>query len=147
MADYVEADPRARLYFLGGIVVLLGAGIALWLHASPMPQASGSEPAAWLQGAVARALRSALAATAFHALITGLVLWAASRAVASGQWPPRGMAMPFRERVRPITSPALVWAGVATVAVLQLAVVLMFWWHYGQLQGLLEMVQAAPVRP
>jgi len=140
MAEYVEASPGARKTCIAAVGACILAGFLLGLAAKALPEPVG-EPSVILQTIADRALVSAALVSAIHLFVAALVVWLAARVVASEQWPPVGLPMPYRQKVRKLKRPRLVWVAVALLVGLKAILVVMYWRQYLQLLEIVQLVK------
>ena len=113
MKRYIEASPRARQwYFLAAIV---WAGLALFVSRIntyfPLP----SDARELLTAVDARATYRLVTVSLFYLLFSAAAIFLALKAVRTKQWPPAGMAVPFRTQLREIHRPHRVWLVLAVL--------------------------------
>ena len=112
MKRYVEASPRARQWFF--LVAVVWAAFALFASRLtshlPLPGSSVQDLLAQIE---ARTLYSLVALSLFYVLLSIVAIVLAIKTVRTGQWPPAGMAVPFRTPVREVHKPYKVWVFLA----------------------------------
>jgi len=103
MTEYVEPTLRARqLFFLA--IILLG-GFALFISRLDVFLPPLSDPDQMRD----RLLVAIVLSNIFHIALSIEAIYYTRRAVQSGQWPPKGMAVPFRTKIKKIKNPRNAW--------------------------------------
>jgi hypothetical protein len=109
MTRYIEPTLRSRqLFFL--YVILLG-GFALFVsHLDDilLPLLS-CDPLLALEQTIVWSLVSTILTTILYLSLSVTVIYYTRRAVQSGQWPAKGMTVPFRTKVTEIKNPRSAW--------------------------------------
>lgn len=127
--SYVEASPKARqLFFL--YLIVWGAIVVAWEKYGGIPPHEGSGQELIVQIEELNFI-SLMITIVFYTILSAMILWIAVRTSRSGQWPPEGMAMPFRTRIKDV-SPAKVW--IYTISILcmyggHIFLQVYSWWH------------------
>ncbi len=112
MTAYVEPTPRARqLFFL--IALLLVALLAFAPQLDHLLPPLSDDSDVMFDEIQKRTLVGATFSTAFFILFSLVAIHLSRRTVQSGQWPPAGMAVPFRIKVKPIQNSRNVWVYLA----------------------------------
>jgi hypothetical protein len=107
MTRYVEASPRARQWFLLAAIVWLGLALLASRFGVYFPlSGTQSEQLVELDRRTWWAFGGF---TVLYLFLSALALFLAAKAVRTKQWPPAGVALPFRARVHEIQSPRKVW--------------------------------------
>src|SRR5215831_6691841 len=111
MDQYVEGSTRAKVWFfsLCGVVAL-----ALVLLYVLFPYPDALRTAADIQALAQTHLARAVLLASFLVPFSFRVITLARRSAKHGQWPPPGIPLPFRTRVKPVR-PGLVYALLAIV--------------------------------
>jgi formate hydrogenlyase subunit 3/multisubunit Na+/H+ antiporter MnhD subunit len=134
MTEYVEPSLKARqLFFLA--VILLG-GFALFISRLDelLPYSEPDQMRDW-------ALIAMVLSTIFFTALSVVAIYYTRRAVQSGQWPAKGMAVPFRTKIKVIKNPRNAWL-LLTVILCYFAFKIAFlWFMYVQQRQLDEEIQ------
>jgi hypothetical protein len=123
MKRYVEASPRARQWLF--LVAVVWAGLVLFASrfSTYFPLPTGAQEL--LAQIDARALYGLVALSLFYLALSAMAIFVAIRVVRTRQWPPAGMAVPFRTPVREIRKPAAVWLSLAILLLVYAAQIVM----------------------
>ena len=115
MKRYVEASPKAREWFFFGAV--LWAGLALFTSRFNTIFPLSGRVDELLTQIDERALYALVALTVFYLALSAVAILLALKAVRTRQWPPAGVAVPFRTSVKEIRKPFKVWLLLAVLLV------------------------------
>lgn len=140
MTEFVEASPVARWSAVGTFAALLIGGLWLKHYADGLPTPTGT-PEEALRVLSDRAFVAAAVATAFWSVLAAFFIWLATKSALSKQWPPPGVSMPRREKVREIKRPAFVWGVLALYVGCTAFLIATYWWQYIQLQDFVALVR------
>lgn len=108
MTRYVEANPRSRLLFFLALIAL-GALALLADRVDELLPPLSNNPDEMADQILTRHIIAASLNTLFFVALTLKVLHDTRRMIASGQWPPPGMKVPFRQPIREIKNPRYAW--------------------------------------
>jgi len=111
--EFVPGNPRAKLIFLG----LLFIGITLLFFINPLFEFLDAKSQALAEKDPASALQQSLNQLLVVVIALFVAMWAVAayffrlglRVKKFGQWPPPGMRMPFRTKVRRDTYAKVTW--------------------------------------
>jgi hypothetical protein len=149
MSKYVEATLRTRqLFFLG--VILLG-GLILFLDRveAILPPLS-RDPVLAIEQFAHRSMVAALVLSVFYLVLSAMAINLAKRSADSGQWPPKGMTVPFRTKIIEIKKQRYVWLYLTIILSVFTAQAAMPWVRYEEQRELLKelktTVQVVPNR-
>ncbi len=109
MTTYVEPNLGTRRVFFLAVVLLGVLAFVVFRLEDFLPPLS-SDPLQALDQSTDRLLVATILNTLIHIAISVVAVSLTLRAVQSGQWPPKGMNVPFRKRVTEIKRPAVAWA-------------------------------------
>jgi len=140
MTEYIEPTLKARqLFFLA--IILLG-GYALFISRIDEflpPPSDPDQMLDWL-------LIATILSTIFYTTLSILAIYYTRRAVQSGQWPAKGMAVPFRTKIKEIKNPRNAWL-LLTIILCYFAIKISFGWYmYTQQRKLTEEIKHLIVR-
>jgi hypothetical protein len=113
---YIEPSNNARRWFW--IFALIWVCAAAFLtHFDDLFPVTGTA-LDQIEGLLKRSFCAAVFTTIFYLTIGGTIIFLAVRTVRTKQWPPRGMAVPFRARATEIRRPVIVWLYAAVMLLL-----------------------------
>jgi hypothetical protein len=136
MDHYVEGSTRAKIWYLSACAAVV---LALVLVNIYFPYPKSIDSVSSIEATAQRHLVIALLFTIFLVPYTIRFVNLARLSVRQGQWPPSGIAMPFRTRVLSIARPAKVYIlTTIVIAVPWLATVVEFyaWYTFSQMAQL-----------
>jgi hypothetical protein len=131
MTQYSEPTPKARQIFF--LVVLLAVALG-WLttRLNDLLPPLSDEPSELFDQVLERSLLAAVIGTIFFGILCSVAVYFTRRAVQSGQWPPKGMPVPFRTKVLKIKNPRKAWAYLAALLLIFSAQIAMPWYAYAK---------------
>ena len=137
--EYIEPSLRARqLFFL--VILLLVGGYGLFI--SRIDEFLPSDPDQILDWLLIVTILS----TIFYTALSILASYYTRRAVQSGQWPAKGMAVPFRTKIKKIKNPRNAWL-LLTIILCYFAIKISFGWYmYAEQRKLSEEIKQLTVR-
>src|ERR1022692_4721965 len=103
MKRYVEASPKARQWFF--LIAIVLGGLVLFMYVFDTyfpPVGSVLEQLAQMD---ARATYKLIAFIPIYLVFSVVAFVLAARSVRTRQWPPAGIAVPFRTQIREIRKP------------------------------------------
>ena len=104
---YVEASPKARLFFL--VAILSWLALLLFLDRFNVWFPVHGTPTEKLVKTLDRGLVVLIVSVSFWLMLSTIMVFEAIWTVRSRQWPPHGHPMPFRTPVKEIKHPLTVW--------------------------------------
>jgi len=137
MTRYVEPTLRTRQLFFLAVISLGGLLLASSRLDDILPPFS-SEPLAALDQMLGRSLVAATLSTIYYALFSVVAIHYTRRAVESRQWPPNGMTVPFRLKVKEIKNPRNAWMFLAIILFMFTAQATIPWFGYAKQRSQLE---------
>ena len=113
MKQYLDASPRVRQWFFFIAVVWLGLVLLTVRFNTYFPLSGNAQEQ--LAQIDARATYALVALVLFYLGLSVQAVLLAAKAVRTKQWPPAGVAVPFRTQIHEIRRPLKVWFWVSVL--------------------------------
>jgi formate hydrogenlyase subunit 3/multisubunit Na+/H+ antiporter MnhD subunit len=131
MTEYIEPSSKARqLFFLA--VILLGGFALLSSRIDGFLPPLSNDPLVALEQFRQRLIVTTVVLTIFYVALLVSVFRYTRRAVQSGQYPPKGMAVPFRSKVKEIKKPWAAWIFFVLMLCTSIFHIAMPWFGYAK---------------
>ena len=129
MDRYVESSLKARRLFYLAIVIFCGL-VFLVMYIDEILPPFSSDITMALEQADERSFLASVLSTIFYISFSIVVFHYTRRAIQSKQWPPVGMAVPFRLKVKEINNPNIAWLYSLCILLIFVAQVTFTWYVY-----------------
>jgi Na+/H+ antiporter NhaC len=150
---FIEPTPKTRQLFFLSLFFLGVLALAIPHIDDLLPPLSSNQTIVFEQ-VLSRSLMAAVLSTLFFVVFSGIAFHYTQRAIRSGQWPPKGMSVPFRIKITEIKNPRNAWALLIILLCLFLAQTAMIWIvyvkqraHFEELKQLIEITPNKAPQP
>jgi hypothetical protein len=145
MTNYIEPTLKTRQLFFFAVVVLGGLAVLTSRLDELLPPLSG-DPLLALDQMHFRLLVATVLSTIIFTALSIVAIYNTRRAVQSGQWPAKGMTVPFRTKIVEIKNARNAWLLLAIILCCFVSMVSLKWFIYSKYQELREVVQQSTMR-
>lgn len=133
MEKYVEPSLKARKLFYLAIVLFCGLALFVMYLDEILPPISSDITVA-LEQTNERSFAASIISTIFYIGFSIVVYHYTRRSIQSKQWPPAGMAVPFRLKVKEIRNPNIAWLYFLCILFIFVVQTTFTWYVYAKQQ-------------